>query len=177
MKALIGYNIPFSGLKLGTHHFTFDITEDFFQHFEGSLLNKSKLKVELGFDKRSTMFVLDFVFNGTIQTVCDRCLDEVDLAISGKHQFIIKIQDDPGEDIEVIYIKSTESNLDVSAFVYEALHLNIPLKKACELSEEDLPSCGFNTDDYYEDSETDEVEDEIIESDIWSALKDIKIDK
>ncbi len=174
MKALIGYIIPISGLKNGTHHFTFEVDEDFFQHFEGSLINKSNLKVELDFDKRSTMFVLDFVFNGTIQTTCDRCIEEVDLPIEGKHQFIIKIQDEPGEDVEVIYINSTETSLDVSPFVYEALHLNIPLKKACKLNEEDLPSCGYNADDYFQDSNEEEKE---VENDIWSVLKDIKIDE
>ncbi len=176
MKALIGYRIPFSGLKLGTHHFTFEIDEEFFQHFEGSLISKSNLTVRLDFDKRSTMFVLDFVFNGTIQTVCDRCIEEVDLAIDGKHQFIIKIQDDPGEDVEVIYINSTETGLDVESFVYEAVHLNIPLKKACKLNEDELPSCGFNTEAYFQDAE-EEITEEVIESDIWSALKDIKIDE
>lgn len=176
MKALIGYKIPFSGLRNGIHHFTFEVTEAFFQHFEGSLIDKSNLKVTLDFDKRSTMFVLDFAFNGTIQTICDRCIENVDLAISGEHQFIIKIQDAPGEDVEVIYIESSETSLDVSPYVYEALHLNIPLKKACELNEDDLPSCGFSTEAYFQDSD-EEITDEIIEDDIWSALKDIKIDE
>lgn len=177
MKALIGYKIPFAGLKNGIHHFTFEVDEDFFQHFEGSLINKSKLVADLDFDKSSTMLVLDFTFKGTIQTICDRCVEEVDLAISGEHQFIIKIQDAPGEDVEVIYIDSSETGLDVSPFVYEALHLNIPLKKACELNEEDLPSCGFNAEDYFQDSEPETEIDEIVENDVWSALKDIKIDK
>lgn len=98
MKALISYKIPFSGLKKGIHHFDFKIDKAFFKNFEDSLINNSNLNIHLAFDKQPRMFVLDFDFEGTVQTVCDRCADNFDLPINGQQQFIIKMREIPGED-------------------------------------------------------------------------------
>ncbi len=179
MKALISYVIPFSGLKNGIHHFDFQINEDFFKNFEDSLISVSNINVRLMFDKQPSMFVLDFEFEGTVQFVCDRCVEDFDLPIEGEQQFIVKMRAEAGEEEEIIYIQDTETSLNVAPLVYEVLHLNIPLKKACALDEEDLPSCGFSISDYYSDDDWDITEDDLNDDDdhqddAWSALKDFK---
>lgn len=173
MKALIGYKIPFSGLKKGIHHFDFKVKKDFFQNFEDSLIDNSDLKVHLAFDKRSTMFVLDFDFEGTIQTLCDRCADNFDLPINGKQQFIIKMREEVGEDEDIIYILNTATDYNVAPLVYEILHLHLPIKKACALTETEEPICGFDFSQF--SSDEDEAEDDDNQNDIWSALKDINL--
>lgn len=174
MKALIGYKIPFSGLKKGVHHFDFKVNKAFFQHFENSLINNSDLNVHLAFDKRSTMFVLDFNFEGTIQTVCDRCADNFDLPVNGKQQFIIKMREEVGEDEDIIYILNTAVEYNVAPLVYEMLHLNLPIKKACALTETEEPICGFNFSQFSSDDDEEEEATEN-QNDIWSALKDFKL--
>ncbi|MFK7949070.1 MAG: DUF177 domain-containing protein [Saprospiraceae bacterium] len=172
MKALIGYKIPFSGLKKGIHHFDFNINKAFFQHFENSLIENSDLNIHLAFDKQSRMFVLDFDFEGTIQTICDRCADNFDLPIKGNQQFIIKMREEPGEDEDIIYIHETAVDYNVASLIYELLHLNLPIKKACALTETEEPICGF---DFSQFNSGDEVEDDDNQDDIWSALKNLKI--
>ncbi len=173
MKALIGYKIPFSGLKNGIHHFDFDIDKHFFKHFEDSIIDECQFGVHLIFDKQPSMFVLDFSFNGTLPTTCDRCANNVDLPITGNQHFIVKKRLEPGEDEDIIYIKDIETDLNVAPMIYEMLHLNIPLKRACELNEEDLPSCGFDLSKFSDEEYDDDLpEDDDNLNDIWSALKD-----
>lgn len=173
MKALISYKIPFSGLKKGIHHFDFKIDKAFFKNFEDSLINNSNLNIHLAFDKQPRMFVLDFDFEGTVQTVCDRCADNFDLPINGQQQFIIKMREIPGEDEDIIYISDSAVDYNVAALIYEVLHLHLPIKKACVLTETEEPICGFNFSQFSPNDE--ETEDDENQSDIWSALKDLKI--
>lgn len=170
MKALISYKIPFSGLKKGIHHFNFKVDKTFFQHFEDSLINNSNLNVHLAFDKRPLMFVLDFDFEGTAKTICDRCADDFDLPMNGKQQFIIKIREEPKEDEDIIYILDTETEYNVASLIYEVLHLNLPIKKACALNEIEEPICGFNFSQF--NINNSEAEEDDNQNDIWSALKD-----
>jgi uncharacterized metal-binding protein YceD (DUF177 family) len=171
MKALIAYEIPFSGLKNGTHYFDFEVDKDFFKNFDDSLITESTFKVNLAFDKQPSMFVLDFSFEGTFETVCDRCVESFDLPIKGKQHFIVKMRSEVGEEEEIIYIKDIETDLNVAPIIYEVLHLNLPLKRACALDNDDQPSCGFDMSDFSLEEEYDDIEDENPE-DIWSALKD-----
>lgn len=172
MKALINYKIPFSGLKIGIHHFDFNVDGTFFKHFEESLINDSDLKVHLAFDKQSTMFVLDFDFEGTIQTLCDRCADNFDLLIFGSRQFIVKMREEAGEDEDIIYINNTSVDYNVAGLIYEILHLHLPIKKACALIEEKEPICGFSLSQYNTEEED---SDDDNQNDVWSALRDFKI--
>lgn len=172
MKALISYKIPFSGLKKGIHHFDFKVDKTFFKNFKDSLINNSDLNIHLAFDKQPRMFVLDFDFEGTVQTICDRCADNYDLPIKGTQQFIIKMREIPGEDEDIIYIRDTAIDYNVAALIYELLHLNLPIKKACALTETEEPVCGFNFSQFSPDEN--EAEDDDNQRDIWSALKDFK---
>jgi uncharacterized protein len=176
MKALIEYNIPFSGLKNGTHLFDFQVDKQFFKHFENSLIEVADLNVKLSFDKRPSMFVLDFEFSGTVQVLCDRCSEDFDLPVAGKQQMIVKLSEvETEDDEEIIYIRNTETDFSVAPLVYEVLHLNMPLKKACALDESDLPVCGFDFEDFA--AESDAVSDDEhyppSESNPFSALKNM----
>ena len=171
MKALIGYIIPFSGLKNGIHHFDFKVDKNFFKHFDDSIIEESNFDVHLAFDKQPSMFVLDFSFEGTLQTVCDRCADDFDLPIKGNQHFIVKMRLEPGEEDEIIYIRDVEIDLDVAPMIYEILHLNLPLKRACELQEDEQPICGFNLSDFSDEIDEEEIKEEN-QGNTWSALKD-----
>jgi len=46
------FDIPFSGLKLGTHQFDFDIADSFFTLFNNSEVKKGALKVSVNLNKK-----------------------------------------------------------------------------------------------------------------------------
>ncbi len=48
------YNIEFKGLKEGLHEFDFELDNKFFEHFEGSLVDKGDANIDVLLEKRST---------------------------------------------------------------------------------------------------------------------------
>ncbi len=139
MSELREYQIPFVGMKLGVHHFNFELEETFFSHFEGSLVKESKIFVDIEFDKKDRLFVLNFDISGSITTDCDRCGQQFDLPIHGNYILYVKLGDKREEDVDnedVIWIPDNESMLDLSETMYEFVHLSLPIKK----THPDLPN-------------------------------------
>lgn len=122
--------IPFVGLKEGIHEFKFEITEAFFKQFEYSIIQQADLKIDLVFEKKKTMFNLNFKTKGKIYTDCDRCGDPLTLKVKGDEDLIVKFGDDNySETDEIKIIPENEYELHLSEIIYEFAHLLLPSKK------------------------------------------------
>ncbi len=134
MDALVEYLIPISGLKIGTHSFDFQIDNAFFAHFSDALIKEGAFKVKLDFEKRIDLYEMNFSFEGTTKTACDRCLASIDFPIRGNNRLIVKFAEEPSEDIDVIYIPIKTEELNVAKYIYEYLSLAVPYVKTydCE---------------------------------------------
>lgn len=144
MKELREYQIPHVGLKEEIHHFNFEIGAEFFSHFEGRQVHESKIFVDLEFDKKDRLFVLNFDISGSIETECDRCGQNFNLPIHGNYTLYVKVGDQREEDAdneEVIWISEGESMLDVSEIIYEFIHLSIPLRVTHPDKPDGTPGC------------------------------------
>ncbi len=122
--------IPFSGLKQGIHHFEFGIDDTFFEHFEYSEIRKGSLAVRLDLEKEEKLLVLMFSFEGIITMPCDRCFEPVDLPLSGSDHLVVKFGEgyyEEKEDLQVI--PEGQSQLDISPFIYEFVHLHLPARR------------------------------------------------
>ena len=128
MKTLNHFSIPIQGLKEGVHHFNFDIDQEFFKEFENSPIQESNFEMQLTLDKRADMLVLDFDFKGSFRTDCDRCLADINLPVKSSQQLIVKYSEDEREEVELIYISSERSELNVARFIYEVICLSYKLK-------------------------------------------------
>ena len=71
MKKMKAFSISFSGLKIGEHHFEYDIDNTFFTDLDYSEFNKADLKVDLNFNKKTTLMELSFKTSGTVNVNCD----------------------------------------------------------------------------------------------------------
>jgi len=132
-------------MKLGVHHFNFELEESFFSHFESSLVKESKIFVDLEFDKKDRLFVLNFDISGSIMTDCDRCGQQFDLPIHGNYILYVKHGDKREEDADnedVIWIPDNESMVELSETIYEFVHLSLPIKK----THPDLPNGDMGCD-------------------------------
>lgn len=136
MKKDTEYIIPFVGLKEGVHHYQFSITNTFFEAFDYTDLRGAEVEVELVMEKKSTMLVFDFFISGDIVTACDRCSDDVKIAIKGDYQVIGRFTEENYEETEDIFnLSSSEHEVDVKAFIYEFIHLSLPSKTVHEEGE------------------------------------------
>lgn len=144
MNDLREYEIPFVGLKLGVHHFNYELDNVFFGHFPESQVRQGKVFVDLALDKKERLFVLNFDVSGSIHTDCDRCGQQFDLPIHGNYSMYVKLGDKREEDVdseEVVWIPDSESILDVSEMIYEFVHLSVPMLKTHPDKPGGVPGC------------------------------------
>lgn len=135
MKGLEAFVLPLSGLLDGTHNFFFKVDDGFFRHFEKSLITAGIFEVNLEFDKRPNLGILLFDFQGKVTVNCDRCLELIQIPVSGRNELLIKFGGVAGEEDEIIYLHWKTESLNVAKFIYEFITLAMPLVKKydCEL--------------------------------------------
>ena len=124
------YLIPFVGLKLGKHHFEYQISNAFFEIFEYHEFNNSNIKVNVVLEKKSTLLELVFKHNGTVNVPCDMTNEEFDLPIKGKVKLIVRFGDNFNNDNEeLLILPHGEYQIDISQYIYEMIVLSVPLKR------------------------------------------------
>lgn len=121
--------ISFGGLKPGNHQFDFEIDNRFFEEFEYSEYKTGSLQVIIEMEKQQRMLILGFSVSGTVEVVCDRCLDVFPLEIAGKYQLFVKFGNDSHEESDdVIVIPENETRFDVGHYIYEYITLSVPIR-------------------------------------------------
>ena len=129
MNALDQFSIPVLGLRNGLHGYDFDIEKEFFEAFETSPIKNGEVSVHLDFDKREDMYVLLFSFHGKVEVTCDRCLDPFDLPIEDRQSLMVKFDEEPWEDTDVVFIVKGTQELNVAKYIYEFINLAVPITK------------------------------------------------
>lgn len=155
MEILDHFTIPVSGLRDGLHGFDFKVDSEFFQQFEGSLVEQADVRVHLDFDKRPDMFVMTFQFEGTVNVTCDRCLGQFDLPVEDTQELMVKFDDKEWEETEVIYILYGTQQLNVARYIYEFVNLAVPITKTHDEAGE---SCDPEMLKFLSESEAEEEE-------------------
>lgn len=139
MKPLKQFSIPFTGLKLGVHHFDYELDDHFFNAFEYSLIKSGSLKVDLELDKQETMLLLKFSVIGSVNLDCDKCLSEFALPVNLYERQIVKFAEDEleSDDEEIITLSRKDSEIDISGSLYEMINVAVPYIKNCEQADKE----------------------------------------
>jgi len=136
------YRIGFTGLSTGTHRFSFVIGPAFFDGFQVAAFEEGSVKLELELEKTSTMLVLHFQFEGEVLLACDRCLESYSQPLAFGKRLLVKFGDAHAEQSdEIVLIPATESHVDIAQFVYEFIHLGLPLRHVHPDREDGSPGC------------------------------------
>ena len=139
MKPLKQFSIPFTGLKLGVHHFDYELDDRFFNAFEYSLIKSGNLKVNLELEKQETMLLLKFKVIGTVNLDCDKCLSEFAYPVNLYERQIVKFAEDEleSDDEEIITLSRKDTEIDISAPLYEMINVAVPYIKNCEQADKE----------------------------------------
>ncbi|MCX7551250.1 YceD family protein [Xanthomarina sp. F2636L] len=130
MKRLKEFTIPFVGLKQGEHHFEYQIDNAFFEHFEYEEFNSSSIKVDVLFNKKTTLFELNFKISGTVNINCDITNEAYDQEISNEFDIVVKFGEELNEDeIDILILPHGEYELNIQQYIYEFIVLSIPTKR------------------------------------------------
>lgn len=167
-KSSSAFVIHFVGLKIGTYEFEFDIDKTFFDSIEYSLIQDGKVHAHLTLEKKETMMIAEFTVTGTVNTLCDRCNDPVELPINGTYRIIYRFGEDVSDDENLIILEPEAYELDVAPQLYEFMCVSLPtriLHKPGECNEEmmalyDTYIVNAGEPDEDDDEEWDEDEDD-----------------
>jgi uncharacterized metal-binding protein YceD (DUF177 family) len=130
MKLNNEFLIPYAGLKLGKHPFTFEINKAFFENFEFDDFESCNIEVSLVFEKKSTFLELTFKHKGTVNVPCDVTNEPFDLPIRGELKLVVKFGDEfNNENEELLILPHGEYQIDVSQYIYEMIVLSVPSKR------------------------------------------------
>ena len=146
MDHLKNYIIPYKGLKVGTHVFDFNVDKTFFEHFEHSEIENGKFSVSVELEKGDTFLALTFLINGAVQLECDRCLENFDLKIETEDHVVMKFGDEVfdsryiGEEVQIV--SHQQSEINIAQYIYEFIHLHIPLKRVHPDDDSGNPTCN-----------------------------------
>ena len=124
------YNIPFRGLKPGVHPFDFQIGDAFFELFPGSQVTKGAVSAHVDLEKEERMLVFNFTLEGDAEVPCDRCNEPVTIRVSGTEKLIVKFGEAFEEQSdEVVIIPEMSHEFNLAPFLYEYIHLLLPMRK------------------------------------------------
>ena len=122
--------IPVSGLALGVHDFKFDIKDDFFADLDYSEVKHGEVTVDLNIVREELMMTLNFLINGKVRVVCDRCADEFDIPIQSEQVFFIKLgSDEVEESDDVAVVPADQHAYDIRSLIYEYIILASPIHR------------------------------------------------
>lgn len=130
MKVMKAYTIPFVGLKEGKHHFDYHIDNTFFLEFNYDEFNDANLKVDLFFEKKTTLLELSFKVTGSINVNCDVTNEPFNLDIEDDFNLVVKFGEEYNDDNdEILIIPHGEYQINVAQYIYELIVLALPAKK------------------------------------------------
>jgi len=172
MNPLKEYQIHFVGLELGNHKLEFEVDDKFFEQFEFSQIKQGKVLVNIDLEKMARLMVFNFDLEGSVRVTCDRCSNEFDLPISDKQKLIVKFGLDYMEESDdVIVIPETDHKFDVAPYIYEFIHLALPVRSVHPDDEHGNSTCDPDMMQRLEKLAPTEIHDPR-----WEALQKLKMD-
>jgi len=136
------YTIPVSGIKGGHHTIKFEINKEFFDLFEESEIKEGELVAIAGIEKSSTHLDLHIKISGKVRVCCDRCLEMFDQPVECENRLLVKFGHEKDEsDPEIITLPRDEHELDLKQYLYEFIHLALPIQRIHPDNAEGTSTC------------------------------------
>lgn len=181
MKELTQFRIPFSGLKIGGHQFTYDIDKEFFTYFDYEEFWEANLKLDVELIKKSTFLELSLQIEGEVGVVCYTTNEEFMQPIKETYKFVVRFGDDFNDEEESILIIPFGSHeVDIKQQIYETILLSLPARLVHPGVEDGSLESDIldKLDELRVEAPTEEEDDSEDETDPrWAELKKLLTDK
>jgi uncharacterized protein len=137
------FAIQFAGLQPGLYNFEFEVSEKFFERFTESEIKKGTVNVHVELQKQARMMELLFTLDGSVMITCDRCLDEFNFPVDYQSKLIVNFGKNKGEVTEeIITISESDHEINLAQYIYEFIHLALPMKKIHPDNEKGVSTCN-----------------------------------
>lgn len=163
------YIISFSGLANGEHEFEYNINDAFFKELEFSEIQNGNIDVAVHLNKQNTNLVLTINLTGFVVEVCDRCAEDFNLPVNSTRTLVIKTGGTEFiEEDDILYLPSSQHEIDLKHYIYESIILALPLKRVHPEESDCNPEALKKLKEL-------SVSEEEKTDPRWAALKNIKI--
>lgn len=130
MKPLKEFTIPFVGLKIGKHNFEYQIKQAFFKYFEYEDFNSVNVKVDVVFEKKTTLLELNFKISGFVNINCDLTNEPYNQSIENEFDLVVKFGDEYNdENIDILIVPHGTYEINIQQYIYELIVLSVPIKR------------------------------------------------
>jgi uncharacterized protein len=165
MRGLGHFSLPIKSLKGEQSKIDYAIDRTFFDKFENAPIAKCNFTLTISLIKVNDTIDIIITGSGRYDTVCDRCTADIKLPIDFEETYFVKITDEPGDDIELIYLSEKEDMLDLAPIVFEAIVLNMPIINTYDCEDDEPLPCDEETLNRLE-----ELDEEDDSESPWDAL-------
>ena len=173
MCSLEQFKIDLKGLTAEVTTLDFDLDNAFFNALDETEVESGSLHVSLSIRKASGFFELLFHTVGTIDIVCDRCLDLMEQPIETDNRLVVKFGSTDSEDDDTVIVDENEGILDTSWFIYEFIALAIPIQHV-HAPGKCNPAMTKALEELSADRSGDEESTKAVDP-RWEALKKLKV--
>lgn len=129
MGKFTAFNVPLKSLGDGEHEFEFHLDGQFFSNMENPDIRKADVAVKLKVALIGDRYDLKFTMQGTVTTLCDRCLDDLELPIDANYRIMVEYGSGYNDDSDdLLVIPNADNYLNVAYMIYDTVALSIPMK-------------------------------------------------
>ena len=173
MCSLEQFKIDLKGLTTEATALEFDLDKGFFDALDQTEVEGGALHVSLSIRKASGFFELQFHTVGTVDIVCDRCLDLMEQPIETDNRLTVKLGSTASEDDDTVTVDENEGILDTSWYIYEFIALAIPIQHV-HATGKCNPAMMKALEELSADRSGDEESSQVVDP-RWEALKKLKV--
>ena len=105
-----------------------DLDDSFFAALDSAEVQSGSLHVSVSIRKMTGFFELLIHTAGTVDILCDRCLDMMAQPIEADCRYVVKLGSTNSEEDDVITVNENEGILDTAWLIYESVVLAIPIQ-------------------------------------------------
>lgn len=167
--------IQFSGLKSGSYTYNYTLRKDFFDVMENENLCDGEVNFEVKLEKNERLLMFYFTFSGKVKTLCDRCLGELEVPVSGSETLCVKFSDtETSEEEDVAILPEKAYKINLAQWMYEYIMVAMPIQCVHPDDEEGNPTCDPEMLKYLvvEDEQPSEEEEPTTDP-RWDILKEL----
>ncbi len=124
------FNIPFVGLKLGSHLFKYQIDNTFFEAFNFNEYFNTRVTANATLVKKTTFIEISVQISGTVNLSCDITNIPYDQEITGNLDLVVKFGSEYNDnDIDILILSHGAYQLNIAQYIYELIILSVPAKR------------------------------------------------
>ena len=123
------FKLPLKSLTVGSHEYEYQLDTNWFTLIDGPELGKGNVHAKVTVNNTGYLYEVLFKLDGVVEVPCDRCLEDMPLAVDQESRLVVKLGPEYAEESEdVIIIPEADGELNIAWFLYEIIALAVPLK-------------------------------------------------